>query len=171
MGSLAEFVLGRDACGKKTEQAEQQRKRLGGRWAACRRDFSLRGFRGTGPRERSPLPWERKCDLAVVQKSGQLCIQACSKLELSLTISKNGISSHESGTKRFAHLCSWKAGPEYLVTASNHYRIVRVWLFFRPKMRQFKEALTGPLLYQLKVTVWTRSFENSQTFFHSSSTT
>lgn len=42
---------------------------------------------------------------------------------------------------------------QYLDTASNHYRIVGLWLFFRPKMRQFEEALTGPFLYELKVTV------------------
>lgn len=103
----------------------------------------------TGPRKPFPLPGERKCDLAVVQKwatvySGlfkAVCNCNCLKEQ------KNGISTHESGIKRFACLCSWKAGPEYLITTSNHYWIVKEWLLFRPKMRQFKEALTGPFLY------------------------
>lgn len=47
MGSLAEFVLGRDACGKKAEQAKQQRwgseqagRKVGSLQEPGERDFS-----------------------------------------------------------------------------------------------------------------------------------
>lgn len=146
-------------CMWKRDRADWARNRPGGRWAACRSCAGMeRGISvprvcwkdlGNVTKETFSPSMRQEMWFSIGPKVGSSVfrpVRSCAQLQSS-QVTKNGINTQESGIKRFACLCSWKAGPGCLVTTSNHYRVVKVWLFFRPKMRQLKEALTGLFLY------------------------